>query len=167
MNLTQQHREIAKNSHQIQLLDKVLKDVLPDYEISNPYQEMLTKKLNKEQLPYLPLILQVVKRLTILYHKNRIEIKKNYYEVSMEDITATLSLLQGKLSPLSMVREGTFYSYMKLKEADSFLFTRQQAVVITGYSKTQMQRILNELYQHHLLERTGSKNRGYYYQLAE
>jgi len=160
-------RQAEKQSHQIQLIEKLLSDVLPDYEILNPYEDYIKIELSEAQQPYLPLIMQLVKRLTLLYRHNRIELKKNYYESTKEDITATLGLLQGKLSPLSLLSEGSFYSYLKLKENNLSFFTRKQAIQITGYKPTQMHRVLNDLYQGGLLERTGHKNKGYYYKLIQ
>jgi hypothetical protein len=161
-------RKVEKEVHhqhtQISLLDKLFTDLLPDYEIKNPYKEYLENHLTSDQKTYLPLVQRLIKHLTLLYRSHRLEPRKNYYEATKEDVLAALKLLQGHLSPLSVLRPGTLYSYQELQKLKHPI-NRREATAQTGYKKTHMQRILNELYRRDLVRRTGNKNRGWYYQV--
>ena len=147
---------------QIHLLNQLLKNIFPDYSTENPHEEWLVRSLSTDQLPYLPLVLELSSGLTCLYHRHRVKSSLNVYECCMEDILAALGMLQAQLSPLSLVGESAQYVYGRLSSEGAELMSRRAIMKLTGYSKTHIQRILHELYEMGLLKRTGSVHKYFY-----
>jgi hypothetical protein len=158
-------KDTKEHLAQLCLIEKILSNVLPERDVNNPYKKHLEKHLSEDQQVFLSLLLSLSKQLTLLYRRHRLELDKNHYQVCREDVIVGLGLLQGQLSPLSKLSSKAVYSYGKMMLSGKKDFARKQAMEMTGYGKTHIQRILNELHEKNIIERTGYRNRGYRYRL--
>jgi|GEM_PF-4406483 len=148
---------------QIHLLSDYFTTVLPRVHASNPYCSYLEENLLPEQHPFLQPILDLSNQLAILYRHNRIQLGAKHVETCMEDVSAAIGLMQCRISPLSVLRQGAFYSYRQLRGENFTAFKRKEAMRATGYSKSHMQRLLDELHNTGLICKQGNKHTGFIY----
>jgi hypothetical protein len=158
--------------HRLEDLAAIVKQSFPHRETVNKYHRILEAKLplafGKKDIA---LFHRLLKSITLLHQKQRREDRFGRFYTEKEDIYITLFLMERQLETkrpeyLLSRPERWFYSLL-LSEFGHESFTRREAQQLSNLSKTNTHWKLWELMTKGLLERNGSKGKGYDYRILE
>jgi predicted transcriptional regulator len=110
--------------------------------------------------------------LTQLYQNHRVQRTKNVIEIADEDVLTALKIIEAL--HLNTIENKTHLSkinrnyYLKIVENyNDSLFKSSELQSCLNLSKSQINELLNLFLEHHLIERYGHKNKGFYYKIIQ
>ncbi|MCW3162847.1 CHC2 zinc finger domain-containing protein [Chryseobacterium oryctis] len=166
---------IDKNGEQkaISFIQKIVRN-LKHYEVINPYATQIQLPNNVKNKRRLNEMFQsIIKQITILHQYQR-ETKDNFLITEIEDIENAVEILFESIILKIDELDGSLRQFFeKLKKhfgeknrQNDTLFTRFDAMEITGFKKSQLQVYLNDLVRLEYLKQIGFANRGFKYKIS-
>jgi len=158
---------MKKRFNELLELARLLYELQPQQAVHHPWKVILQERLGSR--PHAELGDILIRQMTLLHRHDRLE-DKGAYQSEEEDLVLALQLLEGEYRNNTLLSPRLRLIYMRLKSrlAPGQVFKRKDVERITGYKKTQSQRILQKLVQCDKIERLGGNApRGYYYRLVE
>ena len=167
--------EIDKNGEQkaISFIQKIVRN-LKHYEVVNPYATQIQLPNNVKNKRRLNEMFQsIIKQITLIHQFQR-EVKNDFLVTEIEDIENAVEILFESIILKIDELDGSLRQFFeklkkhfgeKNRQSDT-LFTRFDAMEITGFKKTQLQFYLNDLVRLEYLKQIGFANKGYKYKIS-
>lgn len=156
-----------KRYYQLLQLVSLLYELQSQDRVQHDYKEELYKGLQSKS--YVDLLSILIGQMTLLNRAYRIK-ENGIYRSEREDLVMSLQLLERDIKGNTLVNPVLRLCYERLRKriGTHRIFTRIEVERLTGYKRSQIQKILKNLEVCDKIERKGGNRRtGYFYQLLE